>query len=330
MDLGTANTRIYEKKKGIILDEPSIVAVQHGKRTSRVVAAGLQAKTMVGKAPSQIQIIHPIRQGVISEYDVFTAMLKCFLRKVSSRGVFIKPDILFVVPNRITVVEQRALIEAAEQVGVRKVKLIRSAVAAALGAGLPIEKPQCSMVVDMGAGKTEIAVISLADIVICKSVLSSGEAIDFSIAQHLKSKYKLIVGEQTAEMVKTGTGNVFFNPDESGSVIEIKGRDLQNGIPKVISIHARETAQMILDRLPPVIYEIKQTLEQIPPELASDVIDTGLVLTGGLSKIDGMEKAIGKEIGIPVMTAEEPLSAVILGAGKTLENGKVLEKVAVN
>lgn len=329
IDLGTANTRIFAKGKGIIVDEPSIAAIELADRKNRLLAAGLEAKQMVGRAPERIQIIRPLREGTVSEFDVFAAMLKYFLKKVIPRHAFVKPDLVFTVPGQITAVEKRALNEAADMVGARQVRLIRNCVAAAVGAGLPVKKPRCSMIVDMGAGKTEIAAISLADIVISRSVLSSGDLVDFAIIQHLKTNHRIVVGQATAEAVKIQTG--FFEPAalHSGSRLEVKGRDLHSGIPTTVGVEAAELWEVIAAKMASIVVELRAVLEKIPPELSSDIIDTGLLLTGGASTMKAIDRMIGREVGIPVAVAENPMTAAVSGAGQLLEDRELLEKISV-
>lgn len=330
IDLGTANLRIFAKGKGIIVDEPSIAAIETGDRKNRLLAAGLEAKKMIGRAPGRIQIIRPVRQGVVSEFDVFAAMLQYFLKKVVSRHAFVKPDLVFSVPGQITAVEKRALQEAADMIGARQVRLIRNCVAASIGAGLPVKKPRCSMMVDIGAGKTEIAAISLADIVISKSVSSSGDLMDFAITQHLKSNHRIVIGQATAEEVKIQTGK--FDPLEpgNGSVLDIKGRDLHSGIPAVIQVDAGELWEVLAARISSITMELRAALEKISPELSSDIIETGLLLAGGVSTMKGLPCLIGREIGLPVIVAENPMTAAILGAGQILEDTDLLEKISID
>jgi rod shape-determining protein MreB len=329
IDLGTANIRIFAKGKGIIVDEPSIAAIELADRKHRLLAAGLEAKKMVGRAPDRIQIVRPLREGVVSEFDVFAAMLQYFLKKVIPRHAFVKPDLVFTVPGQITAVEKRALKEAADIVGARQVQLIRNCVAAAVGAGLPVKKPRCSMIVDMGAGKTEIAAISLADIVISRSVLSSGDMVDFSIIQHLKTRHQVVVGQATAEAVKIQTGNLDPAALQPGFQLEVKGRDLNSGIPTAVNVEAIELWEVIAGRMSAVIVELRAALEKIPPELSSDIIDTGLLLTGGMSMMKALDRMIGREIGIPVAVAENPMTAGVSGAGQLLEDPHLLEKISV-
>jgi len=330
IDLGTANIRIFVKGKGIIVDEPSIAAMDLGDRKNRLLSAGLEAKKMVGKAPDRIQIVRPVRQGVVSEFDVFAAMLKYFLKKAISRHSFMKPDLVFSVPEQITAVEKRALSEAAEMVGARRVRLIRNCVATSIGVGLPVKKPFCNMIVDIGAGKTEIAALSMADIVISRSVLSSGDLMDFAIVQHLKTKHRLAIGQATAEEVKIQAGDLEPTEPNSKPLLDIKGRDLHTGIPTTVRVEALEIWNVVAARLAAIIVELRAALEKIPPELSSDIIDTGLLLAGGVSTMKGLDRMISREIGIPVAVAENPLTAAISGAGALLEDTDLLAKISLD
>jgi len=329
VDFGTANIRIFVKGKGLVVDEPSIAAIELGDRKHRLLAAGIDAKKMIGKAPERIQTIRPVRQGVVSEFDVFAAMLQYFLKNAVSRRSLIKPDLVFTVPGQITAVEKRALVEAAEWIGAHEVRLIPNCVAASLGAGLPIQKPQCSMIVDLGAGKTEIAAVSLTDIVVRRSVPVSGDLMDFALLQHLKSSHGIVVGQATAEEVKIRAGKPYAAASSHRSAMEIKGRDLQTGTPTTVRVDESEMWKVIAAKIDAILLELRAALEKMPPELASDIIDNGLLLSGGVASMRGLDRLISREIGVPVIVAEKPLTAAILGAGQILENGGLLEKISM-
>ena len=331
IDLGTANTLVYVKGKGIVLSEPSVVAVRTDRMAkSRVLAVGTEAKRMLGRTPGNIVAIRPMRDGVIADFEVTEAMLKHFIRKVhNNRRTFVRPRIVIAVPSGITQVEKRAVRESAESAGAREVFLIEEPMAAAIGAGLPITEPTCNMVVDIGGGTTEVAVISLAGIVYTRSLRVAGDKMDASISQHIKRKYNLLIGERTAEIIKTTIGNAYPDP-ENIETIEVKGRDLVTGIPKILTIDSEEVRVAISEQIDAIVETVRIALEQTPPELAADIVDTGIVLTGGGGLLKNLDKLLHEKSGLPIVVAEDPLSTVALGCGKVLDNIDILREVVIN
>jgi rod shape-determining protein MreB and related proteins len=329
IDLGTANTLVYVKGKGIVLSEPSVVAVRTDDRLkNRVLAVGLEAKNMLGRTPGNIVAIRPMRDGVIADFDVTEAMLKHFIRKVHNRRTFVRPRIIIAVPSGITQVEKRAVKESAESAGGREVYLIEEPMAAAIGAGLPITEPTCNMVVDIGGGTTEVAVISLAGIVYSCSLRVAGDKMDAAITQYIKRKYNLLIGERTAEIIKTTIGNAY--PDAQNlDTIEVKGRDLVSGIPKILAIDSEEIRVAISEQIDAIVETVKIALEQTPPELAADIVDSGIVLTGGGALLKNLDKLLREESGLPITVTEDPLSTVALGSGKTLDSIEILKQVMI-
>jgi len=325
IDLGTANTLIYLEGKGIVLREPSVVAVKDEGRYKKVVAIGEEAKKMLGKTPGTIKAIRPLREGVIADFEVTEAMIRYFIQKVHNRSYFVKPRIIISVPSGTTQVERRAVKESAESAGAREVYLIEEPMAAAIGAGLPVSEPVACMVVDIGGGTTEVAVISLGGIVVSHSIKVAGDKIDEAIVYYIKRKYSLLIGEATAEQVKIQIGDVL--PQEPYSEMEIKGRDLITGVPKTITITSKEVQEAIKEPVDLIIQAIKQVLEATPPELAADLVDRGIMLTGGGALLKNLDKLISQETGLKVSVAEEPLLCVALGAGKALDNLDKLKDV---
>ncbi len=329
IDLGTANTLVFVKGKGIVLSEPSVVAVRTDNRTkNKVLAVGQEAKMMLGRTPSNIVAIRPMRDGVIADFDVTEAMLRHFIHKVHNRRTFVRPRIIIAVPSGITQVEKRAVRESAESAGAREVFLIEEPMAAAIGAGLPITDPTCNMVVDIGGGTTEVAVISLAGIVFSRSLRVAGDKMDAAIIQYIKRKYNLLIGERTAEIIKTSIGNAYPNPDEI-ETIEVKGRDLVSGIPKILSIDSEEIRLAIAEQIDAILETVKLALEQTPPELAADIVDSGIVLTGGGALLKNLDKLLMEECALPITITEDPLSTVALGSGKTLDSIEILKQVVI-
>jgi len=329
IDLGTSNTLIYIKGKGIVLSEPSVVAIRtDGLPKNRLLAVGSAAKDMLGKTPGNIVAIRPMRDGVIADFDVTGAMLKYFIKKVRNRRSFIRPRIIIAVPSGITQVEKRAVVESAEFAGARKVFLVEEPMAAAIGAGLPVTKPTCSMVVDIGGGTTEVAVISIAGIVYSKSIRAAGNKMDAAIMQHIKRQYNLLIGERTAEIIKTTIGNAYPNM-ENLETIEIKGRDLVSGIPKILTIDSEEIRVAISEQINAIVETVKIVLEQTPPELAADIVDSGIVLTGGCALLKKFDKLLSEESGLPITVAEKPLETVVIGSGKVLDNIDILREVMI-
>jgi rod shape-determining protein MreB len=328
IDLGTANTLVYVKGKGIVLSEPSVVAVRKDNRGyNKVLAVGKEAKLMLGRTPGNIVAIRPMKDGVIADFEVTEAMLRHFIRKVHNRRTLIRPRIIICVPSGITQVEKRAVRESAESAGAREVYLIEEPMAAAIGAGLPITEPTSNMVVDIGGGTTEVAVISLAGIVFSKSVRVGGDKIDEAILQYVKRKYNLLIGERTAEVIKTTIGTAY--PQEEPESIEVKGRDLVSGIPKTLTIDSEEVRLAISEQIDTIIEVVKLALEQTPPELAADIVDRGIFLTGGGALLKNLDVLLREETGLPIIIADDPLSAVVLGSGKTLENIELLKEVSI-
>lgn len=329
IDLGTANTLVYVKGKGIVLSEPSVVAVRtDNKHRNRVLAVGAEAKRMLGRTPGNIVAIRPMKDGVIADFEVAEAMLRHFIRKVHNRARLIRPRIIIAVPSGITQVEKRAVTESAESAGGREIFLIEEPMAAAIGAGLPITEPTCNMVVDIGGGTTEVAVISLAGIVYSRSIRVGGDKMDDAIVQYIKRKYNLLIGERTAEIVKTTIGNAFPDP-ENIETLEVKGRDLVSGIPKILAIDSEEIRVAISEQIDSVVETVKIALEQTPPELAADIVDRGIVMTGGGALLHNMDRRLREETRLPITVTEDPLSTVVLGSGKALENLSILREVMI-
>lgn len=329
IDLGTANTLVYVKGKGIVLSEPSVVAVRTDNRyKNKVLAVGLEAKNMFGRTPGNIVAIRPMRDGVIADFEVTGAMLKHFIRKVHNRRAFVRPRIIIAVPSGITQVEKRAVKESAESAGAREVFLLEEPMAAAIGAGLPITEPTCNMVVDIGGGTTEVAVISLAGIVYSCSLRVAGDKMDAAITQYIKRKYNLLIGERTAEIIKTTIGNAY--PDAQNlETIEVKGRDLVSGIPKILAIDSEEIRVAISEQIDAIVETVKIALEQTPPELAADIVDSGIVLTGGGALLKNLDKLLREESGLPITVTDDPLSTVALGSGKALDSIDMLKQVMI-
>ena len=328
IDLGTANTLVFVKGKGIVLSEPSVVAVRRdAKGYNKVLAVGKEAKLMLGRTPGNIIAIRPMKDGVIADFEVTEAMLRHFIRKVHNRRTLIRPRIIVAVPSGITQVEKRAVRESAESAGAREVYLIEEPMAAAIGAGLPITEPISNMVVDIGGGTTEVAVISLAGIVFSKSVRVGGDKIDEAILQYVKRKYNLLIGERTAEVIKTTIGTAY--PQDEPESIEVKGRDLVSGIPKTLTIDSEEVRLAISEQIDTIIDTVKVALEQTPPELAADIVDRGIFLTGGGALLKNLDVLLREETGLPIIIANDPLSAVVLGSGKVLENIELLREVSI-
>ena len=328
IDLGTANTLVYVKGKGIVLSEPSVVAVRkEARQGKRVLAVGKEAKMMLGRTPGNIVAIRPMKDGVIADFEVTEAMLRHFIRKVHHRRTLIRPRIIISVPSGITQVEKRAVRESAESAGAREVYLIEEPMAAAIGAGLPITEPTSNMVVDIGGGTTEVAVISLAGIVYSKSVRVGGDKMDEAILQHIKRQHNLLIGERTAELIKTTIGTAV--PSDTVETMEVKGRDLITGIPKTLAIDSEEVRRAISEQIDAIVETVKIALEQTPPELAADIVDRGIVLTGGGGLLKGLNMLLSEQTGLPITTTEDPLSTVVLGSGKALDNLNLLREVMI-
>ncbi|WPM31884.1 rod shape-determining protein [Hydrogenobacter sp. T-2] len=325
IDLGTANTVVYAQGKGIVLYEPSIVAVDV--RSGRVLAVGREAKEMLGKTPENIQTVRPLRDGVITDFEATKVMLSYFINKAIGGSIFkAKPRVVIGVPSGVTQVEKRAVIDAAKSAGAREVYLIAEPMAAAIGAGLPIEDPIGNMVVDVGGGTTEIAVISLAGIVVSNSIRVAGDEMTESIIQHVKKKHHLLIGEQTAEKAKIELGSAIYEEEERS--MEIKGRDI-TGLPKIVRISNRDVTEALEDVLSSIINAVKSTLERTPPELASDIAERGITLAGGGSLLRNLNVRIERETGIKTSYCEDPITAVARGVGKVLDNIELIRKVSM-
>lgn len=315
IDLGTANTLVFMKGKGVVIREPSVVAVDV--RTDTVLAVGNSAKEMIGRTPGSIVAVRPLKDGVIADFDTTAVMLKYFIKKAVKSGTFSKPRVVVCIPSGVTEVERRAVEDAARQAGAKDVELIEEPMAAAIGAGLPVSEPTGSMVVDIGGGTSEVAVISLGDIVAACSVRVAGDKFDEAIIAYIKRKYNLLIGERTAELIKIKIGSA--HPYENEEGMEIKGRNLIDGLPKNISIEAEEVREALADPINTIIEAIKSTLENTPPELSADIIDHGIMLTGGGALLRNLDVLIAKETHMPVYIAENPLDCVVAGTGKRLE-----------
>ncbi|MBZ4642746.1 MAG: rod shape-determining protein MreB [Deferribacteres bacterium] len=326
IDLGTANTLIYIKGKGIVCSEPSVVAINND--TKEVLAVGNEAKSMLGRTPANIVAIKPMEDGVIANFEVTEKMIRYFIQKVHKRKSLVRPRIIICVPSGVTQVEKRAVKDSAIQAGAREVYLIEEPMAAAIGAGLPIEEPCGNMIVDIGGGTTEVAVISLSGIVYSNSVRIGGDEMDEAIVNYIKRKYNLLIGTYTAEQIKIKIGSAFEL--EESLTIEIKGRDLVNGIPKTIEVTDSEIREAIEYAVSKIIEAIKVALEKTPPELSADIVDRGIVLTGGGALLRGLDKRLSAETGLPIIIADDPLTAVALGSGKALDEIKLLKKVCIS
>ena len=324
IDLGTANTLVFMKGKGIVCNEPSVVAIQKDK----VIAVGTEAQKMLGRTPANIIAMRPLKEGVIADFDKTGEMLKYFIRKVHNRKSFISPRIAIGVPSGITQVEQRAVKDAAQASGAREIYLIEEPMAAALGVGLPIGEPSGNMIVDIGGGTTDVAVISLHGVVYSKAVRMGGDKLDEDIVNHIKSKGRILIGDRTAELIKRNIGTA-YKVDDENRAMEVKGRDLVSGIPKTITIFEDEIRDAISETIVIIINAIKVALENTPPELASDIVDRGIVLAGGGALLRGLDALIRHETGLPVIVAEDPLLAVVKGVGDVLDDLDILRRVSI-
>jgi rod shape-determining protein MreB len=327
IDLGTANTLVYVKGKGIVLNEPSVVAMTTIRGRKQVLAVGEEAKQMVGRTPGNIEAIRPLRDGVIADFEVAEEMIKHFIRRVHQRRGFASPRVIICVPSGSTAVERRAIQESAESAGARRVFLIEEPMAAAIGAGLPVTEPTGSMVVDVGGGTTEVAIMSLGGIVYARSIRVGGNKMDEAIINYVRRNHNLLIGEATAENIKKRIGSACLPEDGNGEVMEIKGRDLMNGVPKEIVISQRQIAEALAEPVNAIVEAVKVALEHTAPELSADIVDKGIVLTGGGSLLGNLDFVLRHATGLPVSIADEPLTCVAMGTGRCLEEMKTLRHV---
>ena len=329
IDLGTANTCVYLKGKGLVLREPSVVAVKKDNRGNKVVlAVGHDAKRMLGRVPGNIEAIRPMKDGVIADFEVTEAMLRHFIAKALNTRRIVRPRIMICVPTGITQVEKRAVRESAESAGAREVYLIEEPMAAAIGADLPIQEPISNMVVDIGGGTTEVAVISLSGIVYSRSVRVGGDKMDDAIMAHVKRQYNMLIGETSAENIKIKIASAY--PLEPEEEMQVKGRDLVTGIPQNITITSTEVRKAISEQVESIVQAVRFALEQTPPELAADIVDRGIVLTGGGALLKGLDQLLREETSLPITVVEDPLSTVVLGTGKALDNINILKEVCID
>ncbi|MBC7331314.1 MAG: rod shape-determining protein [Synergistetes bacterium] len=326
IDLGTAYTVVYVRGKGIVISEPSVVAIQ--KATKEIIAVGEEAKKMLGKTPQDIEAIKPMKNGVIADFDVTKMMLRYFMSKVHGRKTMFKPRVIVCVPAGITEVERRAVVDATLQAGAREAYLIEEPLAAAIGAGLPIHEPRGNMVLDIGGGRAEVAVISLGGIVVRESIKVAGDEMDSAIIEYMNRVHELVIGEQMAESIKKTIGNV--DDDMEEVYMEVKGRDLRNGVPKVKEISSSEIREVLKPVAQKIVEAVRMVLEQTPPELSADIIDRGIVMTGGTSLLKGLDKMISKGVGVPAYLSEDPMYCVALGAGRVLEELDTLRRVLLS
>jgi rod shape-determining protein MreB len=329
IDLGTATTLTFVKGKGIVSNEPSVVAVQRaGNGTKKVLAVGKEAKEMLGRTPGNIVAVRPMKDGVIADFEVTEAMLRYFITRAHNRRTLVRPRIIICVPSGITEVEKRAVRDSALAAGAREVYLIEEPMAAAIGAGLPITEPSGNMIVDIGGGTTEVAVISLAGIVMSKSIRVGGDKMDEAIVQHIKRKYNLLIGERTAEDIKKQIGSAY--PLDEVLTVEVKGRDLVAGVPKTLTINSDEIRDALAEPVNAIVEAVRIVLERTPPELSADIVDKGIVLSGGGSQLKNLDVLLREETGLPVMLSENPQLAVVLGTGKALDELRLLKEVAIH
>jgi rod shape-determining protein MreB len=326
VDLGTANTLVYVRGRGIVLNEPSVVAINQN--TGGILAVGSEAKRMIGRTPGNIVAIRPLKDGVIADFDTTERMLRYFIQKVHKRRHLAKPRIVVCVPSGITGVEQRAVKDAGYAAGARKVYIIEEPMAAAIGAGLPVHEPTGNMVVDIGGGTTEVAVISLGGIVTAQSIRVGGDELDSAIVQYVKKEYSLMLGERTSEEIKMAIGSAFPIPDEPHA--EIRGRDLVSGLPKTIVVSAEEIRKALEEPVNAIVDAVKTTLDKCPPELSGDIMDRGIVLTGGGALLKGLDERLKHETGMPILIADNPLDSVALGSGKCVEEFEALQQVLIS
>ena len=328
IDLGTANTLVYVKGKGILFSEPSVVAIQRDSRGEKhVLAVGREAKEMLGRTPGNIFAIRPMKDGVIADFEITGEMLRYFIAKAHNRKTLLRPRVVISVPSGITPVEKRAVRESAQSAGAREIYLIEEPMAAAIGAGLPVTEASGNMVVDIGGGTTEVAVISLSGIVTSQSIRVAGDKMDEAIIQYVKRKYNLLIGERTAELIKINIGTAY--PEENPQTVEVKGRDLVTGIPKTLEINSEEVREALAESINTIIDTVRITLEGTPPELAADIVDKGIVLVGGGALLKNLDILLREVTSLPITIADDPLSSIVLGAGMVLDNEQLLRTVTV-
>lgn len=323
IDLGTANTVVYVKGKGIVLTEPSVVAIQ--KETNKILAVGEEAKRMLGRTPGSIVAIRPLRDGVIADFEITENMIRYFMRKVHNRKTLISPLVVIAVPSGITEVEKRAVQDSASRAGARDVFLIEEPMAGAMGVGLPVHEPAGNMIIDIGGGTTEVAIISLAGIVFSRSVRVAADEMDEAIIQYMKRSYNLMIGERTAEQIKIEVGAAV--PLDEPLTMEVKGRDLVAGLPKTLTVNSEEIREALADPVSTIVESVRVSLERCPPELSADLVDRGIVMVGGGSLLRGLDRLLSKETGLPVNVADDPLGAVAMGTGKVIENVHYLKEI---
>jgi rod shape-determining protein MreB len=326
IDLGTANTLICARGRGIVLNEPSVVAVRKRDRRSSEIWIGEEAKKMIGRVPGSIEVYRPLREGVIANFEMASLMLKFFIRKVHNRKNFVRPRVIITVPSGVTPVERRAVRDSTLSAGAHEVYVVEEAMAAALGAGLPVTEPMSNMIVDIGGGTTEVAIISLTGVVYSASSKIAGDKLDSDILNFIRKSYSILIGQTTAEQIKILVGRAFV--DDQGEEVDVKGRDLVDGIPKTITISSTDITHAIMDSVNSIVDLVKSAMEQCPPELAADIIDTGIVLTGGGALLRNLDKRVRQEIGVPVVIPDDPLSTVARGAGKMLEDIDLLREIS--
>ncbi len=329
IDLGTANTLVYCKGSGIVVDEPSVVAIRKRDKRSSEVWVGADAKKMIGRVPESIEVYKPLKDGVISNFEIASLMLKFFINKAHRRKAFVRPRVIISVPSGVTPVERRAVRDATLNAGAGEVFIVEEAMAAAMGAGLPVTEPMSNMIVDIGGGTTEVAIISLTGVVYSNSIKVAGDKLDIDILNFVRKNYSLAIGPSTAEQIKFLVGRAYLEDDEDDE-IDVKGRDLMDGIPKTITINSSEITLAIMDSVNTIVDNIKSALEQCPPELAADIIDTGIVLTGGGALLKNLDLRVRQEIGVPVVVPDNPLTTVVRGAGMMLDDIALLREICNN
>jgi len=327
IDLGTANTLVFSKGKGIVLNEPSVVAIREKDRRNSEVWIGEEAKKMIGRVPESIKVFRPLREGVIANFEIASLMLKYFIQKVHNRKFFVKPRVIVSVPSGVTPVERRAVRDSTLSAGAHEVFIVDEAMAAAMGAGLPVTEPLSNMIVDIGGGTTEVAIIALSGVVYSNSIKTAGDKLDQDILNYIRKNFNMLIGPSTAEQIKVLVGRAYLDDEEEE--VDVKGRDLMDGIPKTITITSTDVARAMMDSVNAIMDNLKQAMEQCPPELAADIIDTGIVLTGGGALLKNLDTRVRREMGVPVIVPEDPLSTVARGTGKMLDDLDILREAAL-